>query len=283
TQRNQYILTRILAALFWLGCQGLAIRGLKDERSNFITLLWMMAMSDSVLKLHLETTKGTKKSYISHRIQNEFINLMGGAILAALLTEIKASPFWAVLGDEGTDSAHKTQMAIFIRYWVRSAVVDWQIKESFVGFVHCPNTAGVALKTALVLYLRDKPGLDMVRFRAQGYDGGGNMAECNIGLQKLMTDMYPLCVYFHCLCHCLNLAINSTCQLPTIATFISTMTTLTLAFKMLPKRQHFLAQELKDPRCNHSDEIGNQEKVATFCETRWTQRSDSMTTFKSAL
>ncbi|CAM9539748.1 unnamed protein product, partial [Heterosigma akashiwo] len=159
----------------------------------------------------------------------------------------------------------------------------WQTKESFVGFVHCPDTSGVALQTALVLYLRDKLGLDMTRFRAQGYDGAGNMAGCNIGLQKLMTDMYPLCVYFHCLCHCLNLAINSTCKLSTIATFISTMTTLTLAFKMSPKRQHHLAQELKNPRYNHSNEIGNQEKVATFCETRWTQRSDSMTTFKSAL
>lgn len=57
TSRNKYVLTRILQALFWLGCQGLAIRGLKDERSNFITLLWMWVNSDSILRLHLETNE----------------------------------------------------------------------------------------------------------------------------------------------------------------------------------------------------------------------------------
>ncbi|CAM9602396.1 unnamed protein product, partial [Heterosigma akashiwo] len=156
-------------------------------------------------------------------------------------------------------------------------------KETFVGFVHVPDTSGLAIKNALERHLRDTLKLDMGIMRAQGYDGAGNMAGCNIGVQKLMTELYPLCIYFHCLCHCLNLAINSTCQLATIASFISVMESLTVAFKMSPKRQHHLLQKLQDPRYNHNHGSATKKKVATFCQTRWAQRSDSMTTVKNAL
>mmetsp|Transcript_11432 Transcript_11432/g.20406 ORF Transcript_11432/g.20406 Transcript_11432/m.20406 type:complete len:280 (-) Transcript_11432:390-1229(-) len=231
-------------------------------------------MYDPILKDHLEeNSSGTRKKYTSHRIQDEFLILIGAVILSTVLTNIKASPTWSVIADEGTDSGDLTQMPVHILYWVmeeKNGKEVYSTKTAFTGFLQPKDTSGEGLFKVLVPFLRDTLGLDMTKLRGQGYDGGGNMSGCKKGLQARMRKEFPLCSYVHCLAHCLNLAINSTCSNKLITFFITFMTSLTFAIKASPKRQVYLKK--------HTN--GKQD---TFCETRWTQRSSALTGMKENL
>jgi len=273
-QRNKYVLTRIIHLLLTLARQGLPFRSKLEERSNFIVFFQLAAMYDPILKDHLEeNSSGTRKKYTSHRIQDEFLILIGAVILSTVLTNIKASPTWSVIADEGTDSGDLTQMPVHILYWVmeeKNGKEVYSTKTAFTGFLQPKDTSGEGLFKVLVPFLRDTLGLDMTKLRGQGYDGGGNMSGCKKGLQARMRKEFPLCSYVHCLAHCLNLAINSTCSNKLITFFITFMTSLTFAIKASPKRQVYLKK--------HTN--GKQD---TFCETRWTQRSSALTGMKENL
>ena len=59
-------------------------------------------------------------------------------------------------------------------------------------------------------------GLDDANCRGQGYDGASNMSSAHVGLQALA-------VHTHCIGHCLNLVIGSSCSLPVVRNAIEKM------------------------------------------------------------
>ena len=194
---NKYILIRYLHVIHFWGKQALAIRGKSDQRSNFLNLLQMEAASDEKLQKHLESTVNSKKSYLSHRIQNEFIQIIGDFISDSVVALIRKAPFWSLLADEGTDSSGKTLLGVFIRYIVEDSVDGtWEIKEDFICFAHAEQTTGEALQQ-VIYQICEKYGFDLNKLRGQGY-GGGNMAGCNIGLQARIKRDFPLALFIHC-------------------------------------------------------------------------------------
>ena len=55
-------------------------------------------------------------SYISHRIQNELIGIIGDYLEQRVLNRIKKVWFFSILADECRDSAGEEKLALFFRY-----------------------------------------------------------------------------------------------------------------------------------------------------------------------
>ena len=88
---NRKCLIKILETLQFLGRQGLALRGDKnDENSNFIQLLKLR--SKDFVKLNQWLEKKTD-NYTLHDIQNELLMLMANEILSGVVNQIRGSYF----------------------------------------------------------------------------------------------------------------------------------------------------------------------------------------------
>jgi hypothetical protein len=89
-QRQQQSATNALKILFnallFLARQGLPIRGKVDMKSNYINLFNLLATYNS----DLATFLARKKTYISHVIQNEMLELCANSLLRNIATEARA-------------------------------------------------------------------------------------------------------------------------------------------------------------------------------------------------
>lgn len=85
------------------------------------------------------------------------------------------------------------------------------------------------------------------------------------GVQAIIKRDAPEALYVHCKAHCLNLAVVHACKEPTVRTMMAVVQECGFAF-------HYPAKAMQ-----------RKTKLKTLCETRWTSRSDALTTFKNAL
>ena len=82
-QRNREVLKSIARAVLFCGKQCLALRGHEEDSSrpgnhrNFLALIQLLAINDDVLRKHLESPAVWHTTYLSPRIQNELIDVMG--------------------------------------------------------------------------------------------------------------------------------------------------------------------------------------------------------------
>ena len=89
-----------------------------------------------------------------------------------MLNEVKKAPFFTVLADEAVDASSKEQMPIVLSF----LDINRTIREEFVDFVHCDfGMTGKPLAKRIIGKLK-YCGLDLEKWRGQGYDGAGNMA-----------------------------------------------------------------------------------------------------------
>ena len=110
--------------------------------------------------------------YHSPKIQNDLIAAVGKWIQQNLTQEIKATKFFTVCADEGTDVANKEQLPLVIRFVDQSGM----IREEFLEFVLCDTgTSGQAIAEKIKFTL-EKLTLDLNDLRGQGYGGPGNMS-----------------------------------------------------------------------------------------------------------
>ncbi|GBM61241.1 hypothetical protein AVEN_145418-1 [Araneus ventricosus] len=111
------ILTRILRCTKYLATQNLALRGHRESlqlgseanEGNFLNLIKLLSIFDPVLKEHLfyvENHPGCA-SYLSPRVQNEFIHLMASAVRNNLLKRIRKAKYYGLLFDSTPDQAHR--------------------------------------------------------------------------------------------------------------------------------------------------------------------------------
>ena len=98
--------------------------------------------------------KQVRGTYISHRIQNELIDLVGEFLEQCVIDRVKSCWFFSILADECRDSAGKQQLALFFRYvWFDPISSVYSVEEDFVQFLHCPRLSGEALFNILVSYV----------------------------------------------------------------------------------------------------------------------------------
>lgn len=166
------ILTRILDIIRFLAKQNLAFRGhresvhqenidLLENRGNFLEVVDLLAKYDPVLREHVVKIKMGNKyslSYLSPKIQNEFIELLGGAVRKTIMDQIKQAKYFCIIFDSTPDISHKDQTSQIIRYVVIEGS-KVKVVESFIDFVETKGKTAVEI-TDIILTKLENDGLD---------------------------------------------------------------------------------------------------------------------------
>ncbi|XP_030066678.1 zinc finger MYM-type protein 1-like [Microcaecilia unicolor] len=194
------ILYRLLDVIMFLAKQNLPFRGHREDRSsankgNFLELIELLSNYDPVLKEHFvkinQTVSSERRvtSYLSPKIQNEFIHLLGNYVKENIVADIKKAKYFGILFDSTPDVSHTDQMCEVIRY-VHIEDDKVEIKESFLGFFPISGKTAAEL-TEQILKQLDSDGLDINLCRGQGYDNAATMAGIHGGVQARIKEINP--------------------------------------------------------------------------------------------
>nr|XP_033788702.1 zinc finger MYM-type protein 1-like [Geotrypetes seraphini] len=208
------ILHRVLDVIMFLAKQNLPFRGHREDmlstnKGNFLELIELLSNYDPILKEHFVKIKhaipseSRLSSYLSPKIQNEFIHLLGNYVKEKIVADIKKAKYFGILFDSTPDVSHTDQMCEVIRYvYIEDDNVE--IKESFLGFFPISGKSAAEL-TEQILKQLDSDGLDINLCRDQGYDNAATMAGIHGGVQAKIKEINPKALFVPCANHCLNL------------------------------------------------------------------------------
>ena len=202
---HQRMLLKLLSSIRFLGSQGLALRGHREDTNrmegNLLKLLILRAEDCPELKSWVY-----KKEYTSPEIVNEIIMMMGNSVLRNILSQIKSnSSYFSIIADEATDVSHNEQMSLSIR-WVDN---NYAVYEECLGFVQLSDTKAHTIFTCIKDVLI-RCALPLSQCHGQAFDGASNMSGIRNGVQALIKKEEEHALYVHCLAHNLNLCIQST-------------------------------------------------------------------------
>ena len=251
------MLMKMLSSLRFLVCQGLAIRGHREEDSNLVQLLH--CRSEDIHGLESWIKDGR---YLSHDIINELIEMMAHQLLRSILSEIKNATWFALIADETRDVGGLEQFAVSLR-WVDKS---YSIYEDVIGLVQVDQTDGATLASTLKDVLI-RCGLQLSCCRGQTYDGASNMSGHLSGVASRLKAEEPRAHYVHCVAHCLNLCLQDCAHsCSCIRDALALVSELANLFRASPKR---LAQfrHLKEQLYPGSPGL------KPLCPTRWTVRT----------
>ena len=185
-QHNREILKWVIKTIELCGKQCIAFRGhrenvasKKNNCGNFLAILKLLAQTNDDLQNHLASPVAKNATYLSPKIQNEIINIIGYDILQAdFINEIKEAKFFSILAVE-VESHKVEQLPICIRF----ADKNNNIREEFLEFGRCEQLSGKVIANEIIRVL-GKSNLDIKNCRGQGYEGVSNMSSEAVGVQK---------------------------------------------------------------------------------------------------
>jgi len=93
------MLLKIILSVRYLGRQGLPVRGHSSSEGNFQALLRLRCEDSDELRDWITR----KTSFVSHDIQNEYLQLMAHHVLRTLLNRIRQFQYYSIIADEVTD------------------------------------------------------------------------------------------------------------------------------------------------------------------------------------
>lgn len=210
------VLERLINITLTLAKNCLAFRGHRESLSetyngNFLSMVQIIAKYDDVLTQVVNLPKGTTK-YLSHKIQDEIINILCDKVKSCLISKVKKAPFFSVMMDTTQDLSKKDQLSQVVRYVEilkneKDEPIALEIKESFLGFTEVHDHSAAGLSSKIVQLIEDS-GLSFDKCRGQGYDGAAVMSGVYGGVQALIKEKQPKATYIHCAAHNLNLVIG---------------------------------------------------------------------------
>ena len=207
--------------------QGLAVRGHKEEEGNLYQLL--KCRSEDVGTLSKWLNDGC---YLSHEVVNELIEIMAYKVLQQILSEIRETEWFAIIGDETRDVSGAEQFALSIR-WVDC---DYTVHEDLTGLIEVDKTDAVTL-TGVIKDAFLRMMIPLNQCRGQAFDGASNMAGHLNGVAVRIIKESPKAHYVHCLAHSLNLCLQDcarACQ--TIKESLLLVSELSTLIRASPKR-----------------------------------------------
>lgn len=290
-EMNKVALGSIIECIIYLGRQGQALRGHRDDstadpevnKGNLQELIQFRAKTDETLRKFIQSCPGNA-TYVSKTIQNEIIGILGDIVRESITSNITTEhcPFYSIIADELTDDiANKHILSICLRFLQYDGEEFAQIQESLLDFTYVER--GTA--EHLVKVIRTKLvecGLNPANVRGQSYDTTASMASNIGGVQGLFRRDVPRAIYTPCNSHKLNLVIASASKLPQIRNCITAVNAAYLFLNASHKRQGFFervldivnGRETETPQ-PHSD----QRKLKGLCKTRWVERFEAIDNF----
>ena len=257
--QHRQMLLKQLTSLKYLVRQGLAVRGHVEEEGNLHQLLMCRAEDTVGLEKWL-----SDRTYQSHDIVNELIQLMAHQLLRHLLNEIRQAEWYSVIADETRDASGPEQLGISLR-WVDS---DYIVNEDLIGLVEVEMTdAATLVETIKDTLIRMH--LQLTQCRGQAYDGASNMAGHLSGVSTRIQSEEPSALYVHCMAHCLNLCLQDcgrNCRC--VRDALDLASELGSLVRASPKRLA-LFKHLKD------ELAPNAPGLKPLCPTRWTVRKQA--------
>jgi len=144
-------------------------------QGNFRAMLQCMAAcNDQTIYEHIRNV-GRNSTYVSPRIQNDLLDVMGASLEKSIVAKVKEARFFSLLADETTDASTKEQLTICLRY-----VKDGSICERFFGLREASGLTGSGLANQL-LATPTTAGIPVSYMVGQGYDGAAAMSGCKNG------------------------------------------------------------------------------------------------------
>ena len=266
------VLERIVSIILTLATLTLAFRGHREEvfdgtceGGNFLGLVALLAQYDEVLSEVIALPARATK-YLSAKIQNELIGLLGKAVTSSLVEKINAAPFWSVILDSTSDITRVDQLSVVVR-WVQVKDEECTVIESFLGFVKIVDSKAEGIASTAKNFL-EGIGLSFSQIRGQGYDGANVMSGIHAGVQRLIKDMVDNPVPFvHCGCHNLNLVIKDS---------VDSVSDNENFFAILREVFSFFGSSLNRWAELRFHSNPGSLTLKKLCVTRWTSRIDSV-------
>ena len=179
-KHNRDIIKAVANVVLYCGRQCIGLKGkeeflnLPGNPGNFLALMRLLGKYNNDIKMHIEHPSLKNATYLTPRIQNELIVIMGVHIIQRkLVDEIKKAKLFTVLVDE-VSSHHVEQMPLCIRFVDDSSA----IREEFLEFCQLKSLyIAHAIKQALLCH-----DLSLLNLRGQGYDGASNMSSERCGV-----------------------------------------------------------------------------------------------------
>jgi len=260
-QQNSTVLMKLLCSIRFLTRQGMALRGDgSEEDGNYLQLLQLLSSQDPLVAGWLQKKR---YRYTSHKIQDDFLDLMGKDILRNISSRLQQSKFATLMIDETTDVSNSSQAVVVLRY-----VTDaFDVCEDLIGLYKVPSTDAVTLVATAKEALKDAD-LPISKLRGQCYDGAAAMRGIRSGVAKRILDEEPRAVYTHCYGHSINLAMNDSIKSSKpVKNSLEVTHEITKLIKYSPRREGIF-EDLKD---KHDISVGyHTPGVRVLCPTRWT-------------
>lgn len=208
--------------------------------------------------------------YLSHDVQNEFIEIAGDFVRQTILTELKRNKYFSVIVDATADEAQTEQNVFILRYVSLEEQNQYRIRERFLDFVECFNKTGHSIAKMICDELQ-RYGLQLSDCRGQGYDNGTNMSGIYQGAQALILKENPLAIFSPCGAHSLNLCgVHAVESCADAVTFFGIVSKTYNFFHSSPQRWKVLKEN-----------IGSS--LHGLSGTRWSARIDAVRPFAKHL
>ena len=111
---HRCMLFKLLWAIRFLAKQGLVFRGHNESseafQGNLYQLLLLQAEECPEMNVWLQ-----KREYISPKISNEIIQLMGQTMLKGIVDEVSKDQWYAVIADEASDVSRSEQLSVTVK------------------------------------------------------------------------------------------------------------------------------------------------------------------------
>ncbi|CAH1153707.1 unnamed protein product [Phaedon cochleariae] len=316
-EENRKRLKPIVETIIFMGRQNIALRGHRDDgnliatdsmscvnEGNFREMLkYRIKSGDTVLENHLKNTS-SRATYISHKTQNELIDLCSKEILGFILDDVKKSKYFSIIFDETTDISHISQMSLTIR----NVNENNEVHERFIGFLNChdhvynhdqnkqsnadldihllnenqmnqndlpksePKLTGEILGNTVISVLLDM-SMDLSNCVGIGTDGCAVMTSLVRGAVQQIQKTAKYAVHTPCANHALNLSISKSSNVQSVRNSVGIVQEILTFFNSSSKRSYILKNVLK----------GNKRTLSSLCETRWIERHDSFIQFQTCL
>ena len=143
---------------------------------KYLQLLQLISSHDPLIAGWLQKKR---YRYTSHKIQDDFIDLMRKDIISNILSHLQQSRFATLMIDETTNVSNAYQAVVVLQY-----VTDvFDVYEDLIGLYKVPPTNAATLVGTDKDALKDA-GLPISKLHGQCYDGVAAMRGIRSGVAK---------------------------------------------------------------------------------------------------